>query len=286
VDVLSSGHGLVESTRWHDGRLWFADWLAGEIITIDDDRHAEVVARHRSLPLCFDFRPDGTPLLVSGPEHALLALGPDGSTSRYADLGALSPYGCNDIVIDGRGNAYVNNGNFDFAKGPPAGERAPGFVALARPDGTATIVGDDLAFPNGMAVTPDNQTLIVAESYRNRLTAFSISADGSLGERRVWAELGDGVPDGICIDADGAVWFADVPNKWCRRVAEGGEVLDTVQLDRGGFACILGGRMDPTLYVVAAHWPGGERFTDPTHVWDGQALRVPAPAPAAGWPGN
>lgn len=285
MDVLSDGHGLVESPRWHDGRLWFADWLAGEIITVHDGR-VEVAARHRSLPLCFDFLPDGTPLLVSGPERALLALGPDGSTSTYADLGHLSPYGCNDIVIDGRGNAYVNNGNFDFAAGPPPGERSPGFVALARPDGSAEIVADDLAFPNGMAVTPDNATLIVAESYRNRLTAFTIAADGALTDRRVWADLGSGVPDGICVDADGAVWFADVPNTWCRRVREGGAVLDTVELDRGGFACMLGGPHVATLYVVAAHWPGGERFMDPTHVWDGQALSVPAPAAAAGWPGN
>lgn len=287
MDVLTSGHGLVESPRWHDGRLWFADWLAGEIIAVDRDDHVELVARHRSLPLCFDFLPDGRPLLVSGPEEALLELRPDGSTSTYADLSQLSQYGCNDIVIDGRGNAYVNNGNFDFAAGPPAGDRAPGFVALVRPDGSATVVADDLAFPNGMAVTPDNATLIVAESYRNRLTAFAINADGTLGERRVWAELGSGVPDGICIDADSAVWFADVPNQWCRRVREGGDVLDTVQLDRGGFACILGGGPgEPRLYIVAAHWPGGERFMDPTHVWDGQALSVPAPAPAAGWPGN
>jgi sugar lactone lactonase YvrE len=287
VNVLSRGHGLVESPRWHDGRLWFADWLAGEIIAVDDAGDAEVVARHRSLPLCFDFLPDGTPLLVSGPEHALLALAPDGTTSSYAGLGHLSPYGCNDIVVDGRGNAYVNNGNFDFAKGPPAGERAPGFVALVRPDGSATAVADDLAFPNGMAVTPDNGTLIVAESYRNRLTGFAINADGTLGQRRVWADLGAGVPDGICVDADGAVWYADVPNAWCRRVAEGGQVLATVDLDRGGFACILGAPASgPTLYVVAAHWPGGERLGDPTHVWDGQALSLPAPAAAAGWPGN
>jgi sugar lactone lactonase YvrE len=181
----------------------------------------------------------------------------------------------------------VNNGNFDFAAGPPPGERAPGFVALVRPDGSATVVADDLAFPNGMAVTPDNATLIVAESYRNRLSAFAIEADGSLGARRVWAELGDGVPDGICVDAEGAVWYADVPNRRCTRVREGGQVLDTVSLDRGGFACMLGGPpADPTLYVVTAHWPGGDRLTDPTHLWDGQALCVPAPAPTAGWPGN
>ena len=286
MDVLSDGHGLVESPRWHDGRLWFADWLAGEIIRIDGDR-AAAVARHRSLPLCFDFLPDGRPLLVSGPEHALLELRPDGTTISYADLGGLSPYGCNDIVIDGRGNAYVNNGNLDFATGPPPGDRAPGFVALVRPDGSATVVADDVAFPNGMAVTPDNATLIVAESYRSRLTAFSINVDGSLGERRVWADLGDGVPDGICIDADGAVWYADVPNQRCVRVREGGDVLDRVQLDRGGFACMLGREpTEPRLYIVAAHWPGAQRLTDPTHLWDGQALSVPAPAASAGWPGN
>jgi sugar lactone lactonase YvrE len=287
VDVLSARHGLVESPRWHDGRLWFADWLAGEIIRVDDG-NANVVARHRSLPLCFDFLPDGRPLLVSGPEHALLELRPDGTTTPYADLGALSQYGCNDIVVDGRGNTYVNNGNFDFAVGPPPGDRAPGFVALVRPDGSAAVVAaDDLAFPNGMAVMPDNATLVVAESYRNRLTAFAINADGSLGERRVWADLGDGVPDGICIDAERAVWYADVPNQRCVRVREGGEVLDTVQLDRGGFACMLGGTpAEPRLYIVAAHWPGAQGLADPTHDWDGQALSVPAPAAAAGWPGN
>jgi sugar lactone lactonase YvrE len=285
VDVLSDGHGLVESPRWHGDRLWFADWLAGEIIAVDRDARTEVVARHRSLPLCFDFLPDGTPLLVSGPEHALLALRADGSTSTYADLGRLSPYSCNDIVVDGRGNAYVNNGNFDFAAGPPPGERAPGFIALARPDGSTTVVADDLAFPNGMAVMPDNATLIVAESYRNRLTAFTIAADGTLADRRVWAELGDGVPDGICIDADDAVWFADVPGRRCRRVREGGEVLDTVQLDRGGFACMLGAGDSPALYVVAAVWPGAAALM--THQdWDGQVLRVPVDVPGAGWPAS
>ena len=286
MDVLTGGHGLVESPRWHDGRLWFADWLAGEIIRVDGAT-ANVIARHRSLPLCFDFLPDGRPLLVSGPQRALLQLRPDGTTGTYADLADLSPYGCNDIVIDGRGNAYVNNGNFDFATGPPPGERAPGFVALVRPDGSATPVAADLAFPNGMAVTPDNSTLVVAESYRNRLTAFAINADGSLGQRWVWADLADGVPDGICIDAAGAAWYADVPNQRCVRVREGGEVLETVHLDRGGFACMLGATpADPRLYIVAAHWPGVQGLTDPTHTWDGQALSVPAPAGAAGWPGN
>jgi sugar lactone lactonase YvrE len=285
MDILMSGRGLVESPRWHDGRLWFADWIAGEVIAVDDAKRGEVIARHASLPLCFDFLPDGTPLLVSGPEKALLRVATDGSLTTYADLSPLSEYGSNDIVVDGRGNAYVNNGNFEFAAGPPPGPVSPGFVALVGPGGDARVVADDLAFPNGMAVTPDNSTLIVAESYRNRLSAFDIEADGSLHGRRTWADLGDGVPDGICIDAEGAVWYADVPNQRCTRVREGGEVLDTVDLDRGAFACMLGGNDTATLYIVAAHWPGAAALGGDV-TWDGQLLSVPAPVPGAGWPGR
>lgn len=281
--TLITGRGLVESPRWHEGRLWFADWIAGEILAVDTDAQAEVVVRHQSLPLCFDFLPDAAPLLVSAPALALLRVHGDGSTSTYADLAHLSPYPSNDIVVDGRGNTYVNNGNFDFASGPPAGDTAPGFVALATPDGVATVVAEDLAFPNGMAVTADGRTLIVAESYRNRLTAFDIDASGGLSARRVWAELGDGVPDGICIDADGAVWYADVPNKRCVRVAEGGQVLQTVDLDRGAFACMLGGADGATLFIVAAQWHGMQSLGGDLP-WEGQLLSTPAPAPGAGWP--
>jgi len=205
--------GLVESPRRHDGRLWFSDWTAGEIIAVDRAGASEVMIRHRSLPLCFDFLPDGSPVIVSGPAKALLRQDHDGRLVPYADLSALSEFGSNDIVVDGRGNTYVNNCNFDMTAGPPAGPVAPGFLTLVTPDGEITVVADDLAFPNGMAVTADNSTLVVAESYRNRLTAFDIDADGSLGARRIWAELGTGTPDGICIDDDGAVWYADVPHK-------------------------------------------------------------------------
>jgi sugar lactone lactonase YvrE len=143
-------------------------------------------------------------------------------------------------------------------------------------------VADGVAFPNGMAVTPDNSTLIVAESYAKRLTAFDIGADGGLSNRRVWAGLGDGVPDGICIDADGAVWYADVPSKRCVRVREGGEVLQTVELDRGCFACMLGGADGSTLFVVAAEWRGAANLFDGPRT--GQVLTAQAPAPGAGWP--
>jgi sugar lactone lactonase YvrE len=181
--------------------------------------------------------------------------------------------------VDGRGNAYVNGGGFDLMSGEPF---APGIVALATPDGSARQVADGIAFPNGMLVTADDATLIVAESYAKCLTAFDIAEDGSLSGRRVWADLGDGIPDGICLDAEGAVWYADVPNKRCVRVREGGEVLKTVELDHGCFACALGGADRRTLFMMATEWNGPENmFAEPR---TGQVLAVEAPAPGVGWP--
>jgi sugar lactone lactonase YvrE len=158
----------------------------------------------------------------------------------------------------------------------------PGTIAVVTADGSARQVADGIAFPNGMAVTPDNSTLIVAESYGRKLTAFDIEADGGLSNRRVWADLGDGVPDGICLDAENAVWYADVPNKRCVRVREGGEVLQTINLDRGCFACMLGGSDRRTLLLVATEWRGPAGMTDGRRT--GQVLTVMAPAPGVGWP--
>ncbi|MDT4942228.1 MAG: hypothetical protein QOJ34_2317 [Pseudonocardiales bacterium] len=282
MDVLQAGRGLVESPRWHAGRLWYSDWTAGEIVAVDDSGAAEVMARHESLPLCFDFSPDGRLVVVSASRRALLTPSANGELDTYADLAALSQLGFNDIVIDGRGNAYVNSPDFDFALGPPQSAVQPGFVALVRPDGTSRVVAEDIAFPNGMAVTPDNATLIVADSYRHQLVGFDIGADGGLSGRRVWADLGDAAPDGICLDAEGACWYADVPHERCVRVAEGGEVLQTMPLDRGGFACMLGGT---SLYVVAARWPGAAALREHTN-WDGQVLRTRVAVPGAGWPGG
>src|SRR5439155_6918459 len=163
-----------------------------------------------------------------------------------------------------------------------AGEKfAPGVIALAAPDGSARQVADGLAFPNGMVVTPDS-TLIVAESYAKRLTAFDIEADGSLTNRRVWAALGDGVPDGICFDAERAVRYADVPNKRCVRVREGGEVLQTIELDRGCFACALGGADGQTLFMTTNEWAGPAGMM--SGVRKGQVLTARAPSAGAGWP--
>ena len=277
LQTLMSGLAFPESPRWHDGRLWFSDWGAGEVIALGLDGRSEVAARVESFPMCIDHLPDGRLLIVSSSDQRLLRREPDGSLVDHAGLAGVGEHPWNDIVVDGRGNAYVNNIGFDF----PDGEFAPGIVALVTPDGSVRQVADGLAFPNGMAVTPDNGTLIVAESYGQKLTAFDIAADGGLSGRRTWAEVEDH-PDGICLDADGAVWYGDVGSKRCVRVREGGEVLQVIDLDRGCFACVLGGPERRTLYMTVNAWGdtdgsgGGPRM--------GQVLAVEAPAPGVGWP--
>src|SRR5579862_2325013 len=241
--ILLADRGLVESPRWHDGRLYFSDWSAGEVLAVDLSGRSEVIAQVKSLPLCTDWLPDGSMVIVSSPDGRLLRRAPDGSLDTYADLGRP---GWNDIVADGRGHVYVNGAGFN----PVAGEAfAPGSVSLVTADGAVRPVADDIAFPNGMTVSADNSTLVVADSYRHHLVGFDIGPDGGLSGRRVWADLGKGVPDGICSDAENAVWYADVPGKRCVRVAEGGKVLQTVELDRGGFACALGGPGRTTLFI-------------------------------------
>ncbi|MEU8797447.1 SMP-30/gluconolactonase/LRE family protein [Spirillospora sp. NPDC048819] len=277
VRTLLGGRGLVESPRWHGGRLYFSDWSAGEVVAVDLDGGSEVVARVESLPLCTAWLPDGRMVIVSSADGRLLRREPGGDLAVHAELGEP---GWNDIVVDGRGNAYVNRIGFN----PMAGEEVkPGFVFLASAGGSVREVAGDIDFPNGMAVTPDNSTLIVADSYRSALVAFDIGADGGLSNRRVWADLGEGVPDGICLDAEGAVWYADVPNQRCVRVAEGGTVLDVVELDRGGFACALGGPQGTTLFVVAAEWRGMTE-ENPVAPGSGRVLATEVEVPGAGWP--
>ncbi|HEX6676914.1 MAG TPA: SMP-30/gluconolactonase/LRE family protein [Actinomycetes bacterium] len=264
--ILLTGLAIGESPRWHDGRLWLANWGTQEVVAVDLDGNHEVVAHvPTTIPYSIDWLPDGRLLAVSGPEALLLRQEPDGSLVTHADLGGLDSM-FNELVVDGRGNAYVNGG----------------VVVLVTPDGAARQVADGLAFGNGMAVTPDDATLIVAESHGNRLTAFDIRADGGLSNRRVWADLAGGSPDGICLDADGAAWYADVPNKRCVRVREGGEVLETIQLDRGCFACMLGGPDGRTLFMLAAEWHGMDDIDFSART--GQVLTAPAPTPGAGWP--
>jgi sugar lactone lactonase YvrE len=267
------------SPCWRDDRLWFSDMGAREVIAVDLEGKSEVLARVPTGAMGIGFLPDGRLIIVSMRDGSLLRREPDGSLVTHADLTGLSDSSWKDIVVDGRGNAYVGNIGFDF----PVDEFAPGILALVTPDGSVRQVADGVAFPHGMVVTPDNSTLILAEAYGNRLSAFDIAADGSLSNRRVWADLEDGVPHGICLDAEGAVWYGDIPNKRCVRVREGGEVSQTIDLDRGCFACMLGGVDMRSLFLVTAEWSnaadtmrGGART--------GQVQTVEAPAPGVGWP--
>jgi sugar lactone lactonase YvrE len=275
--TLTTGLVFGESPRWHGDRLWFVDFGAGEVAAVDLHGSKELIARIAGTPMGLGFLPDGRLLIVSMRDGILLRREPDGALVRHADLSGMSHYPWGDMVVDGRGNAYIGNIGFDF----PDGQFAPGIVALVTPDGTLRQVADGTAFPNGMVVTPDNSTLILAESYGHRLTAFDIAADGSLSNRRVWADLGGGYPDGICLDAEGAVWYADVPAKRCVRVRAGGEVLQTVELDRGCFACALGGVDNTTLFMMAAEYPPASWGPDAART--GQVLTIEAPTPGAGW---
>lgn len=282
VRQLLDGLSFAESLRWHQDRLWLADWGAQEVMAVDRAGRPEVMARvdFPAFPMCIDWLPDGRLLIVAARDGRLLRQEPDGSLVSHADLSGLAERGhpWNEIVVDGRGNAYLSNQGFDF----PGGQFAAGTIALLKPDGSARLVADGLAFPNGMAITPDNSTLIVAESYGQKLTAFRLAADGSLAQPRLWADLGDGVPDGICLDAEGAIWYADIPNKQCVRVREGGEVLQTLRLDRGCFSCALGGTNRTTLFMVATQWRGTGRAAGKSRT--GRLMAAQAPAPGVGWP--
>lgn len=279
MKTLLTGLGFGESPRWHQGRLWFSNWGMQEVMAVSLDGEPEVMVRMPTptFPFSIDWLPDGCLLIVSGRERLLLRRTHDGVLTTHADLRPLVQQNCNEIVVDARGNAYINGGGFDYP-----GQKPSGNITLVTPEGTVRQVADGLAFPNGMVVTPDNATLILAESYGNRLVAFDISAEGGLSNHRVWADLGDGVPDGICIDADHAIWYADVPNKRCVRVREGGEVLQMIQVDRGCFACMLGGADKRTLFIMAAEWHGFEKMMD--GLGSGQVRAVEVPAPGVGWP--
>jgi sugar lactone lactonase YvrE len=271
TQTLLNGLVMGESPRWWNGRLWVCDWGARELVAIDMAGRCERIVAVDALPFCIDPRPDDR-LLISAAGQVLL-MAPHRQLKVHADLSGLSDKPWNEIVVDARGNAYVNNIGFDF----PHGEVTTGIIALVTPDGRARRVANGVAFPNGMAITPDGRTLIVAESYGQRLTAFDIQPDGGLANRRVWAEV-DGHPDGVCLDAEGAVWYADVPGRCCVRVAQGGQVLARVEADRGCFSCALGGPDGTTLFIVAADWRGPEGMAQPSR--SGVVLTATAPAPA------
>jgi sugar lactone lactonase YvrE len=269
--VVVDGLGFPESTRWHDGRVWLCNWGAGEVLAVRPDGTSEVMAQlePRTIPFSIDWRPDGRLLVIDGPRRLLLGPGSDGAVDPVADLTGFGPEPFNELVVDTTGNAYVNGGRGD--------------VVCVGADGTPRKVADGFKWPNGMALIDDGATLVVADSHAQQLVAFEVRDDGTLVGRRVWADL-ESAPDGICADADGAIWVATVPGQSCVRVQEGGEVLNTVPSDRGCFACMLGGGDGRTLFIAAAEWHGMEAMRDGPGL-TGQLLAVPGqPAAHAGRP--
>jgi len=278
--VLLTGLGIPESPRWHEDRLWFCNWIERQVVAVGMDGRAEVMTTRDpdSHPMGYsiDWLPDGR-LLVTGDK--LRRQEPGGSMAVHAEQRA------NEIVVDGRGNIYLNGADFDFAAGAPP---KPGYIKLVTPDGQLRQVAGEIQFPNGMAITPDDRTLIISESFAGRLTAFDIDAGGGLSGRRVFAEgLG---PDGICLDAEGAVWTGTADSSIVR-VAEGGKILQRAELpeNRAPFALMLGGPDRRTLFILTAEWRPAEghvanlgRLANGPRT--GEILTLPVSVPGAGRP--
>ena len=291
VDVVSDGWSYLECPRWHEGRLWVSDFYTEKVVAIDDAGHHEVMAEVPAQPSGLGFLPDGRALIVSMRDHRILRRENDGSLVEHADLSGLVADHLNDMVVDDRGGAYVGNFGFDLMGGAPISSTTLTYVD---PDGAASTVADDLLFPNGMVLR--DGVLVVAETFGARLTAFDVADDGGLARRRSWArfaeppattDVGEAVgalpvaPDGICADADGAIWVADALHGRLLRVAEGGEVLEELPTGTGVYACMLGGEDGRTLYACAA--PSfAEHERRP--VREAQLLAVRVDVPHAGRP--
>ena len=252
LKVLIDGLAFPEGPRWHDGKFVFSDMHAHQVLAVDLAGKREVVCEVPQRPSGLGSLPDGRMLVVSMVDRKLMRLDRDG-LKPVADMTQLAPFDCNDMVVDARGRAYVGNFGFDLHKNETPRTTT---LVMAEPDGAARVVADDLMFPNGMVITPDGNTLVVGESFGRRLTAFDIGADGSLTNRRVWAELGNNVPDGICLDAENAIWVACPTASEVIRVKQGGEVTERIKVETDAFACMLGGPDGRTLFVATS--PGSD----------------------------
>jgi len=276
TQTLCEGLCFGEGPRWRDDRLWLSDMHAHEVITVDEQGRKETVVEVENRPSGLGWLPDGDLLIVSMVDQRLLRY--DGaSLSVHADLSALADNNCNDMVVDASGRAYVGNFGFNLGDEP----RTTALICVEK-DGSARVVAEDVMFPNGSVITPDGSTLIVAETFARRLTAFDIRADGDLENRRIWAELPEAaVPDGICLDAEGAIWSASPTTNECIRQLEGGAISQRVSVSQGAFACMLGGADSNTLFILTAP------SSDPDECARDRGGRVEfcsAPAPAAGLP--
>ena len=287
--LLTDGLHFAEGPRWHDGRLWFSDFYDHAIksVGMDGDTRVEVAVPDGGQSSGLGWLPDGTLVFVSMLDRALKRVDGD-RIGVHADLSAIATFHCNDMVVDASGRAYVGNFGFDLdtaidERGIPEvlADHPTAALAIVEPDGSARVGATDLHFPNGAVLTPDGATLIVAETLGMRLTAFDVAANGDLSNRRVWADLGGRLPDGICLDADGAVWFANAAAAECVRVAEGGEVLDVVTTTAPCFACMLGGPDGRTLFTLES---AASHHREASAQRAGRILVSEVAAPGAGRP--
>jgi sugar lactone lactonase YvrE len=256
--VLVKDLHFGEGPRWHDGLLWFSDFYDYAVKTVDADGRVTVRLSFPDRPSGLGWLPDGRMLVVSMTRRQLLRV--DGTAiAVHADLSHIATWHCNDMVVDAHGRAYVGNFGFDLDTAEREGtlraaleEHGGATLARVDPDGSVHAAATGLRFPNGMVITPDGRTLIVAETMGRRLTAFDIDADGSLANARTWADLGRRLPDGICLDAEGGIWVANAVAPECVRVVEGGEVTDAVTTNARCFACMLGGADGRSLFMMTA----------------------------------
>jgi sugar lactone lactonase YvrE len=276
LQTLVAGLRFPEGPRWYAGRFWFSDMHSQQVLAVDEAGKTEVVAEVEGDPSGLGFTPDGRLLVVSMRDRRLLRLDPEGLT-EVADLSPFATFHCNDMVVDGMGRAYVGNFGFDLHAGVA---RVPANLVLVHPDGRTEIAADNLMFPNGTVITPDGKTLIVGESFAARLTAFDVAQDGSLSGRREWARLEKAVPDGICLDAEGAIWVASPVSGAVIRIREGGEVLERIEVEHQAFACMLGGPERRTLFVCTAASSHPAETSAPS----GRIETVTVDVPGAGLP--
>ncbi len=249
LKTLLDGLAFPEGPRWRDGRLWFSDMHAHEVVAMTPDGKRETVFAAEGPVSGLGWLPDGRMLVVSMEDRRLIRIEKDGRAVTHADLSGVATGNCNDMVVDAAGRAYVGN----FGEGYPRGPVQPARMARADPDGRVSVAADELVFPNGTVITPDGKTLVVGETFAARMTAYDIAADGGLSNRRVWAPLPErAVPDGCCLDAEGAIWVASPTTNDVIRLAEGGQVKERITADQGVYACMLGGADRQTLYLLTA----------------------------------
>jgi sugar lactone lactonase YvrE len=249
LEIVAEGLAFGEAPRWYDGKLWWSDMHAGQVSRLVNGT-AETVCQVPNRPSGLGWLPDGRMLVVSMSDKRVLRREMDGTLVTHADLGALVPRRLNDMVVDREGRAYVGNFGFELDQ---AEEQRPTVLVCVEPDGAARVVADDLLFPNGAVLAEGGRVLVVAETFAARLSAFDVDTHGNLSRRRVWAQLPErAVPDGICLDSQGAIWVASPTTNECLRLQEGGAVLDRVPADRGVYACALGGPDRRTLYLCTA----------------------------------